>query len=227
VTTSYNQIAGRSIERIAALSDGVFAIAMTLIVLGIRVPNLGSQGSETGLFRALVDLAPQFVTYLLSFLTLGIFWNGQQTQLHYLARANRDLAWIHLAFLAAVALMPFSASLLAYNIGLRLALVVYWANIFVLGVVIYAGWRYATRAGLVREDVIPEMSSAIARRITAAQILYAFGALLCIFDTGWSIGFIVLVQLNFAIAPRIPYLADSRLPHNGLTGDRPKAQAAC
>ena len=207
MTTSYNQIAGRSIERIAALSDGVFAIAMTLIVLGIRVPNLGSQGSETGLFRALVDLAPQFVTYLLSFLTLGIFWNGQQTQLHYLARANRDLAWIHLAFLAAVALMPFSASLLAYNIGLRLALVVYWANIFVLGVVIYAGWRYATRAGLVREDVIPEMSSAIARRITAAQILYAFGALLCIFDTGWSIGFIVLVQLNFAIAPRIPYLS--------------------
>lgn len=207
MTTSYNQIAGRSIDRIAALSDGVFAIAMTLIVLGIRVPNLGSEGSEQGLFRALVDLAPQFVTYLLSFLTLGIFWNGQQTQLHYLARANRDLAWIHLAFLAAVALMPFSASLLAYNIGLRLALVAYWANIFVLGVIIYSSWRYATRAGLVREEVTPEMSSAIVRRITVAQLLYAFGALLCVFDTGWSIGFIVLVQLNFAIAPRIPYLS--------------------
>jgi hypothetical protein len=59
----------------------------------------------------------------------------------------------------------------------------------------------------VREEVTPEMSSAITRRILAAQALYAFGAALSVFDTGWSIGFIVLVQLNFAVAPRIPILS--------------------
>src|ERR1700693_3074610 len=138
--TSYNQIAGRSLDRIAALSDGVFAIAMTLIVLGIRVPVLGAAATDHDLWDELGKLAPQFVTYLLSFLTLGIFWSAQQTQLHYFRRGDRDLAWIHLTYLAGVALMPFSTSLLANNIGLRLALIVYWANILVLGVIIYAGW---------------------------------------------------------------------------------------
>jgi len=53
-------------------------------------------------------LAPQLLSYLLSFLTLGIFWVGQQTQLNQLARSNRDLTWIYLGFLLAVSLMPFS-----------------------------------------------------------------------------------------------------------------------
>ncbi|MDP9270395.1 MAG: TMEM175 family protein [Chloroflexota bacterium] len=70
--TSYNQIAGRSFDRVAALSDGVFAIAMTLIVLGIRVPDLGAGATDRDLLDELGKLAPQFVTYLLSFLTLGI-----------------------------------------------------------------------------------------------------------------------------------------------------------
>lgn len=207
MTASYNQIAGRSLSRIEALSDGLFAIAMTLIVLEIRVPSLGEHASNGQVWQALVTLAPRFVTYLLSFLTLGIFWNAQQTQLHYFARADRNLAWIHLAYLAGVALMPFSTSLLADNIGTQLALVVYWANILVLGVIIYAGWIYGTRRGLARDEVTPEISAAIKRRIVVAQLLYAFGAALCVFDTGWSIGFIVLVQLNFAVAPRIPFLS--------------------
>src|SRR5206468_8652453 len=84
----YNQIANRSLERIGALSDGLFAIAMTLIVLEIRVPELAPGAGDRDLAQALVDLAPRFVTYLLSFLTLGIFWNGQQTQLSYMDRGN-------------------------------------------------------------------------------------------------------------------------------------------
>jgi uncharacterized membrane protein len=146
------------------------------------------------------------VTYLMSFLTLGIFWNGQQTQLN-LATADRDLTWLQLAFLASVALMPFSTSLLAEFITFRLALVAYWANIFLSGVLIYIAWIYATRSGLVNEDAGPAISRAIKRRIIVAQALYAFGALLCVINTAWSIAFIVLVQLNFAIAPRIPILS--------------------
>src|SRR5207245_8247198 len=103
----------------------------------------------------------EIVTYLLSFLTLGIFWVGQQTQLSHFARANRSLAWIQLAFLAAVATMPFSTSLLATFITFRLALVIYWANIFALGAVLYASWLYATKAGLVRDEVGPEVSRAV------------------------------------------------------------------
>ena len=71
---TYAQIAGRSVERLNALSDGLFAIAMTLIVLDIHVPPQGAVHTETQLLGALAARAPQFATYLMSFLTLGIFW---------------------------------------------------------------------------------------------------------------------------------------------------------
>lgn len=207
MSASYHQIAGRSMERLAALSDGIFAVAMTLLVLDLRVPVAAAVHSEHDLARALAALSPQLVAYLMSFLTLGIFWVGQQTQLNHLTRSNRHLSWIHVAFLFAVTLTPFSTTLLADFIRYRMALLVYWGNILLLGVVLYSSWGYAIRAGLVKDDIPPEVPAAICRRILLAQSLYAFGTLLSIFDTYWSIGFIVLVQLNYAVAPRIRWLS--------------------
>ena len=97
MTTSYNAIAGQNVERLAALSDGIFAVAMTLLVLDLRVPATEAVRSEHDLWHALAALSPQIIMYMMSFITLGIFWVGQQTQLNYLARSNRSLAWIHIA----------------------------------------------------------------------------------------------------------------------------------
>ncbi len=202
MNTSYNQIAGQSVERLAALSDGIFAVAMTLMVLDLRVPAMQAVQSELELWRVLAGLAPRLIMYLMSFLTLGIFWVGQQTQLNHLARSDRNLSWIHIAFLFAVTLTPFSTSLLAEFTVRRIALLVYWANILALGGVLFLSWGYATRARLVKDDIRAEVPAAICRRILIGQSLYAFGALLCAFNTYWSIAFIALVQLNYAIAPR-------------------------
>jgi uncharacterized membrane protein len=200
----YNQIANRSLERIGALSDGLFAIAMTLIVLEIHVPAPDGITTDGKLFEALQVLAPRFLTYLLSFMTLGIFWNGQQTQISYLASGNRDLSWLSLLFLAIVALFPFTTSLLAEFFQFRLALGLYWLNIMLGGLALLAIWTYVERAGLVREDIGPEVGRAIRRRIVIAQALYATGfAIGLVFGTLPAVIFIVLVQLNFAIAPRI------------------------
>ena len=205
--SAYNQIAARGLERIAGLSDGVFAIAMTLIVFEIRVPDPSSINSEADLWNALQSLAPRLVTYLLSFLTLGIFWSGQQTQLNHLARGDRHLTWIYIGFLAGVAIMPFSTSVLGEFIDLRLALILYWLNFALLGAILYGAWIYAIRMGLLKPDAPPEVQALVKRRILVAQALYAIGAALVVFGTGVSIAFIVLVQLNFAIAPRIPWLS--------------------
>src|SRR5262249_18727438 len=147
-------------------------------------------------------IAPQLVAYLMSFVTLGIFWNGQQVQFNQFARGNRHLAWIHIVFLFGVSVMPFSTRLLAEFIDYRTALAVYWLNILFLGAALYASWRYAMRAGLVRKETTAEAARAVERRILIAQGLYAFGAALCLIDTSLSIGFIALVQLQFAVAPR-------------------------
>jgi uncharacterized membrane protein len=182
----------------------VFAVAMTLLVLDLRAPVAEKIHSEEALWAALVALTPKLVMYMMSFLTLGIFWVGQQSQLNHLERSDRSLSWIHLLFLFFVSMTPFSTMLLAEFIGYRIALVIYWLNILLLGTTLFFSWVCATGSGLVKEDVPKAVSTAIKRRILIAQGLYAFGALLCLVDTYWSIGFIVLVQLNYAIAPRWP-----------------------
>jgi TMEM175 potassium channel family protein len=210
MTTSYNRIAGQSVERLAALSDGIFAVAMTLLVLDLRAPAAQVIHSERDLWQALLTLAPRLLVYMMTFMTLGIFWVGQQTQLNHLARSNRSLSWLHLAFLFVVSITPFSTALLAEFIRYRPALLVYWLNILLLGLTLFFTWRCAMETGLVRGDLPPEVPHAIKRRIVVGQALYAFGALLCMpLNTYWSIAFIVLVQLNYVIAPRLPGQARS------------------
>jgi uncharacterized membrane protein len=206
--TSYNQITGQSLERLAALSDGIFAVAMTLLVLDLHAPASEVIHSQGELWHTLAGAAPQLISYVMSFLTLGIFWNGQQAQLNSFSRSDRHLSWIHIAFLFAVSIMPFSTRLLAEFITYRSVLIAYWANILLLGLVLFASWRYARRAGLLREEITHDNQCAMERRIVVAQALYAFGACLCLVNTYLSIAFIVLVQLNFALAPRLPYLSE-------------------
>ena len=198
----YNRVAGQSVDRIAALSDGIFAVAMTLLVLDLRVPAAAAVHSEHDLRHALIVLSPRLIVFLMSIMTNGIFWVGQQTQLNYFARSDRNLAWIHIAFLCAVTLTPFTTSLLAEFIHYRTALLVYWSNISLLGLILYWSWSYATRAHLLVDDLPREVHPAVVRRIVIAQSLYAAGAALCFINTYYAIAAIVLVQLNYAIAPR-------------------------
>jgi len=198
----YNRVAGQSVERLAALSDGIFAVAMTLLVLDLRVPASDAVHSEHGLWRMLVALSPRLLIFLMSVMTLGIFWVGQQTQFNHFARADRNLAWIHIAFLCAVCLIPFSTSLLAEFIHYRTALLVYWMNILLLGATLYWSWSYATRAALLSDHVPTDIHTAVVRRIVIAQSLYTAGAALCFLNTYYSIAAIVLVQVNYAIAPQ-------------------------
>jgi uncharacterized membrane protein len=208
----YNRVAGQSVERLAALSDGFFAVAMTLLVLDLRVPAAAAIHSEHDLWHALIALSPRLIVFLMSVMTNGIFWVGQQTQFNHFARADRNLAWIHIAFLCAVSLTPFSTSLLAEFIHYRTALLVYWSNILLLGLTLYWSWAYATRNHLLTDDLPPEIHAAIVRRIVVAQTLYACGAALCFIGTYYAIAAIVLVQLNYAIAPRFCWGLFSRKP---------------
>jgi uncharacterized membrane protein len=198
----YNRIQGRSVERLAALSDGIFAVAMTLLVLDMHIPSATQVHDERELLAALGSLGPQWVAYGMSFLTLGIFWAGQQTQLNHLAEGTRDLTWIHLGFLFTITTLPLSTRLLAEFITYRGALLIYWLNILGAGAMLYWSWNYATRKRLIKGDTPSEVSASICRRVVIAQSLYAAGAALCVINNWVSIGAIVLVQLNYVLAPR-------------------------
>jgi uncharacterized membrane protein len=174
---------------------------MTLLVLDLHIPTAAQVHSEGELLAALGGLGPQWIAWGMSFLTLGIFWAGQQTQLNHIGDGTRDLTWIHLGFLFAVTLLPLSTRLLAEFIRYRSALLIYWLNILIMGAMLYCSWAHATHAGLVKDDTPDEVRASICKRILIAQSLYAGGAALCAINTWVSIGAIVLVQLNFALAP--------------------------
>jgi len=202
----FNEFAGTNLDRLAGISDGIFAVGMTLLVLGLAVPTLSAR-TEGDLWQALVRLAPNGLVYAMSFMTLGIFWVGQGTQLNLLARSNRNYSWLQLAFLLAVTLVPFSTALLARFPTFRVALVEYWLNILLLGMTLLAGLQYGLRAGLFKVSEMPEIAPLMRGRILIAQSLYAIATATCIFFPTWvSIGLIFLVQLNYVIAPRVPIL---------------------
>lgn len=216
MATSYPRIAGQSLDRLAGLSDGIFAVAMTLLVLDLRVPAAeiahpqhplwtdGALGSERAALHALAHIVPRLLPYVMSFLTLGIFWVGQQTQFNHLRSTDRQLTWIQLGFLAAVTTLPFSTGFVAEFATYRLPLVVYWLNLLVLGAVLWASLAYAARHGLVKPEVDDGVLVAQRRRIVFYQICYAGALLLCVVNTFASMAVLVLLQLASAVAPPIP-----------------------
>lgn len=205
----YNRFTGQSLERLTALNDGLFAVAMTLLVLDLRVPvsTAGSAYSEHGLGGALLKLGPSFAAYLLSFTMLGTFWLAQHTLLSILGRCDRTLTWINLGFLFVVSLLPFSAALLAHYVHLRLAVGVYWLNILLLGVGLEWGARYG-RKTFVPGDARQARSrlTTFRHRVFLAQSLYALAALICLISTQASVIALAIVQLYFIVSPRLPAL---------------------
>jgi uncharacterized membrane protein len=199
--THYNRIAGQRLGRIEALSDGVFAIAMTLLVLELRIPAGEIVNSEKEAWHSFLELKYELLTYFLSFMTLGIFWMGQSVQFQFLERSDRNSSWISIFYLMIVSLLPFTTAFLSKHIEFKLAIGIYWLNIFLAGCIIFIHWCYVVKNKLVRRDEdLAIVDKAVRKRVITAQSLYAFGAALSFISTYLSIFFIIAVQLNYAFA---------------------------
>ena len=106
-----NLISGLSKTRIEALTDGIFAIAITLMVFDIKVPAV-TQMNQLNLRHELIQLWPRFLAYVISFVMLGVYWVGHHNQYHYIRRTDRPFLWINIFFLMGISLIPFSTGLL-------------------------------------------------------------------------------------------------------------------
>lgn len=200
MSSEYNAAAGRSIERLGALSDGLFAIAMTLLMLELHVPEPGAIHTEAQLGQALVAFLPRLAVCIMSFLTLGIFWIGQQSQLAQLARGDRDLTWLHIGFLFLISTVPLSTRLLLAFPDYRLSVGIYWLNILLMGVALRLAWQRAVSGQLTVAEMPASFAKTYERRIVTAQLLYAGAALLAFISPAWAIGAIVAVQIGYAVA---------------------------
>ena len=195
----YYHIAGQAADRIVSLSDEIFGMALTLLVLELRLPTMNTVHSNHELESALLRLLPEMLTCLMSFLNLGVFWIAHQKQLDCLDHSDRRLTWIHLGFLFTVAISPFSTKLLADFIDFRVALLIYWCNLLLLGAFLYISWAYSIRVGLLKDDVPARVPVAYCRNVLLAQLFYGIGAALCFINNYWSVGFIISIQIIYAV----------------------------
>jgi uncharacterized membrane protein len=204
VSEVYNQFSGRSLDRVQTLADGVFAVAMTLLVLDIRLPDISATDSGE-LWSQLADLGPNLAAYVLSFTMLGTFWLALHTVLELCDRSDRMLAWAVLAFLLFVTTLPFTASVLADHVHVPLAVVLYWWNLVALGLTLAWLMQHAG-AHLLQPQHGPAMRL-VRRRLLLAQSMYAVATLVTFASPVAAIVALAAVQVFFIASPRLPFRA--------------------
>lgn len=159
-------------QRMEAFSDGVFAIAITLLVLDIGVPA----GSADDLLGAVLDQWPSYLAFVISFSTVGALWLGHNAMTEFLDHADARLLRYNLLLLLLVSFLPFPTRLLSEYIlerdAERVAVTVYGATLLAAVGLLAQGWRHALRAGLVRADVDAGSLDELTRRLTPGQAGY-------------------------------------------------------
>ncbi len=178
--------------RLEAFSDGVFAIAATLLVLEFSVSSNGDLG------RQLLHLWPSYLAYATSFLTIGVIWMNHHFCVEVIGRADRTLMFLNLLLLLTVAFLPFPTRLVAQHLqrpGEQVAVYVYDATFVLMAVVYNVWWRYASTGRRLIAEGVPERAiAAITRAFNPGIPMYAVTFLVAI----WSP--LASVALTFAIA---------------------------
>jgi len=159
--------------RVEAFSDGVFAIATTLLVLEIHVPTQHGHA----LTRALADQWPSYAAYVVSFLVIGVMWVNHHALFGYLARVDRTLIFLNLLLLMVVAALPWPTALLAEHLrdpdDARVAGVIYSSVMVVHAMCYGAIWWYVTSRGhLLRAEVDREAAHATRLRFSLGTLAY-------------------------------------------------------
>ena len=185
--------------RIEAFSDGVFAIAITLLVIEIGVPHVAG----TPLFGALVEQWPSYLGYVISFLQIGVIWANHHNRFRFIVRSDHTLLFLNILFLMCVAFIPFPTALLAeYLQGTERATAgaVYAGTLAVTAVFFTLLWLYAaTNYRLVDRNLDPSLLRAMTRRYVVGMVAYLLAFLLAFVNVAASLILIVILALIFVL----------------------------
>jgi uncharacterized membrane protein len=156
--------------RLNGLSDGVFAFALTLLVLDIRIPE---SALADDLPARLVELAPRALIYLISFVVIGGAWGSHQRMLSQIKRGDGLLVWFNLASLLFVTLLPASAALLGRFPNTFVAVTCFAVDVILIQLTALWLWRHASRHHLVNSALDPRVVVSIGRLLSLSAV--AFG----------------------------------------------------
>jgi uncharacterized membrane protein len=190
-------------SRIETLTDGVFAIVMTLLVLEIAVPPLSHSEAASELPKQLLELWPVILSYAMSFIILGFFWIYHHDQFHYIIRVNRILVWITVFYLMFIAFIPFSTALLGEYTDQQISVVIYGINIAIVAFWAYMQWWYATKdRNLVHSDLDPTFIKIMSRRSLVGPIIYLIAVALSYVSLEVSLVLYITIPVYYLVPAR-------------------------
>lgn len=196
--------------RLEAFSDGVFAVAITLLVLNIKIPGIdvpaGKLPNDSNLWQALRDEWPMLAAYATSFSTIGIMWLNHHRLFNLIKRVNTILILLNLLLLLIIVFIPVPTSLLAeyfVRTDLHVAAVVYGGTFLVMACCFYILWRYASYHNrLLGKNVDTRSVRAISGQYIWGPLLYLVAFGVAWFSTVACVILSFLLALFFAIPPR-------------------------
>ena len=188
--------------RIEAFSDGVFAIAITLLILGIQVPPHTAFGQ---LRTALGHLWPFYLAFLASFMTIGVMWLNHHRLFTLINKKDDGLIVFNLVLLLGITWLPFPTALIAEHlrgphVDQQAAALVYAGSFFAIAVLFNLMWRYAVRAKVVDDHV---NVAAITKQYALGPIMYAVLVVIAFFSAEWCLVLGALYAIYFALPPSL------------------------
>jgi TMEM175 potassium channel family protein len=198
--------------RLEAFSDGVFAVAITLLVLNIKIPGIDVPASQlpndTQLWSTLLDEWPMLAAYTTSFATIGVMWINHHRLYTHIKRTNTMLMLLNLLLLLIIVFVPVPTALVAEYLvhpDQHAAALLYSGTMIILAICFNLLWRYASYHNrLIAKNADERAVNAITKQYWFGPVVYLLAFILALFSTPASLTLNFLLALFFAIPPRLP-----------------------
>lgn len=191
--------------RLEALVDGIFAIAMTLLVLGITPPKVQESDATAVLPGAIEGLIPEVFLFIIAFLVLALFWLGHHRQFHFVHRVDPVLLWINILILIAIVFVPFSTNVAGDYPEVFDAVLLFHGNMFIVGVLFLFQWHHIRLHEHLCEPV-PEKATAACEFNNSLLVpgTAAAGGILCLLSPPLSLGLYLALPAGLYLLSRGP-----------------------
>lgn len=174
--------------RVEALSDGIFAIAMTILVLGFKLPELPSNAPNSQVAPMILALWPTFITYAVAFIGLGVYWILHHLVFHVVRSVDRTLLWLNILFFLFISVLPFSVQLMNQFPRAQVAPVLFGVNLALAGWLLNFQWMYIlAHPRMMMESLPRSYREAVGLRVALAPVTATLTALICFWSVSTSL----------------------------------------
>lgn len=188
-------------DRLVSFSDGIFAIAVTLLAFNLKIPEMNPSNVHAQLPGQIKLMVPHFVTYLISFLLVAIYWTIHHRMIERIAHVDSTFVWLNIGYLLVISFMPFAAGLLGTYPHESICEIIYLGSAALVTILSISMWQYASfKHRLIRKEVTTAMVNYFFSRGAASLAVILFALLLALFDVhGTQFTLFLLIPANITV----------------------------